>query len=63
MLIGLFCHFGANGGSLFPLAFLLLSFYFCEKLFSKMNKRLLQFLAAENITQTQLAETLDVAKA
>ena len=28
-----------------------------------MNKRLLQFLAAENITQTQLAETLDVAKA
>lgn len=28
-----------------------------------MNRRLLQFLAAENITQTQLAETLDVAKA
>lgn len=28
-----------------------------------MNKRLLQFLAAENVTQTQFAETLDVAKA
>lgn len=28
-----------------------------------MNKRLLQFLEAENITQTQLADTLDVAKA
>lgn len=28
-----------------------------------MNKRLLQFLAAENVTQTQFAETLNVAKA
>ena len=28
-----------------------------------MNKRLLQFLGAENITQSQLADTLDVAKA
>lgn len=28
-----------------------------------MNRRLLQFLGAENITQSQLAETLDVAKA
>ena len=27
-----------------------------------MNRRLLQFLQAENITQTQLAETLSVAK-
>ena len=28
-----------------------------------MNKRLLQFLGAENITQSQLADTLNVAKA
>ena len=28
-----------------------------------MNRRLLQFLQAENITQTQFADTLDVARA
>ena len=28
-----------------------------------MNKRLLQFLAAENITQAQLADTIEVARA
>ena len=28
-----------------------------------MNKRLLQFLSAENITQSQLADTLNVARA
>ena len=28
-----------------------------------MNKRLLQFLGAENITQSQLADTLNVARA
>jgi len=30
--------------------------------FTNMNRRLLQFLQAENITQTQLADTLSVAR-
>lgn len=31
-------------------------------MFTNMNRRLLQFLQAENITQTQLADTLSVAR-
>ena len=31
-------------------------------MFRNMNRRLLQFLQAENITQTQLADTLSVAR-
>lgn len=35
---------------------------FVKLKFRKMNRRLLQFLQAENITQTQLADTLSVAR-
>lgn len=38
------------------------NFIFVENLFTNMNRRLLQFLQAENITQTQLADTLSVAR-
>lgn len=46
----------------------LLQFYFnianfVKTIFRNMNKRLLQFLGAENITQSQLAEVLGVANA
>ena len=35
---------------------------FVKRLFGTMNKRLLQFLQAENISQAQLADTLSVAR-
>ena len=37
-------------------------FIFVADKFTNMNRRLLQFLQAENITQTQLADTLSVAR-
>jgi len=37
-------------------------FIFVAVKFTNMNRRLLQFLQAENITQTQLADTLSVAR-
>ena len=39
-----------------------LLFTFVKKLLSIMNRRLLQFLQAENITQSQLADILVVAR-
>lgn len=38
-------------------------FYFCENNGLLMNERLIKFLSAENITQSQLADTLGVARA
>lgn len=37
-------------------------FNFVKSKFIKMNRRLLQFLQAENLTQTQFADTLSVAR-
>ena len=37
-------------------------FRFVKVNFKKMNRRLLQFLQAENLTQTQFADTLSVAR-
>ncbi len=37
-------------------------FRFVKVNFRKMNRRLLQFLQAENLTQTQFADTLSVAR-
>lgn len=37
--------------------------YICNHLFTTMNTRLEQFLAAENLSQTQFAESIDVARA
>ena len=37
-------------------------FNFVKRNFGKMNRRLLQFLQAENLTQTQFADTLSVAR-
>jgi transcriptional regulator with XRE-family HTH domain len=39
------------------------SFTFVNKSYRKMNTRLQQFLAAENISQAQFAETIGVARA
>ena len=35
---------------------------FVKRIVRKMNRRLLQFLQAENLTQTQFADTLSVAR-
>ena len=38
-------------------------FYICEQIVYNMNKRLQQFLSAENISQAQFADTIGVARA
>lgn len=48
--------------SSFGLYFTEISFTFVVLKFGKMNRRLSQFLQAENLTQTQLADTLSVAR-
>ena len=35
---------------------------FVKQIFKEMNRRLLQFLQSENLTQTQFADTLSVAR-
>lgn len=39
------------------------SFYFCKQIVNKMNTRLQQFLGAENISQSQFADSIGVARA
>ena len=38
-------------------------YYICKQIVNKMNKRLQQFLSAENISQAQFADTIGVARA
>ena len=38
-------------------------YYICRKLFTIMNTRLQQFLIAENLTQSQFADSINVARA
>lgn len=44
------------------MVFPLFVFTFVTKKYKNMNRRLLQFLQAENITQSQFADILDVAR-
>lgn len=44
------------------MVFPLFVFTFVTKKYNNMNRRLLQFLQAENITQSQFADILDVAR-
>ena len=39
------------------------SFYICNQIVNKMNTRLQQFLGAENISQSQFADSIGVARA
>lgn len=44
-------------------AYLIYSFYICNQIVNKMNTRLQQFLGAENISQSQFADSIGVARA
>ena len=43
--------------------YLIYSFYICNQIVNKMNTRLQQFLGAENISQSQFADSIGVARA